>query len=600
MELRPYQREACDAAWRWLNANVGNCVISLPTGGGKSLLIADLCRQAIEWGGRVVVLANRKELLQQNAQKIHALIPNASLGIYSAGLKFRHTHHDIIVAGIQSVWRKATELGSRQLVIPDECHLIPARDEGMYRTFLSDLRAAGNDDLRVVGMTATPFRTGEGSLCRANGIFQAIAYSADLKQMIADGYLCPLTNQPADAEASTAGLHVRGGEFVAREVEDLFSPLIRQACREIVAKTKDRHSVLIFCAGVSHADAVTKEIEGLTGEACGVVTGGTPPLERAALLERFRGLRLRFLTNVDVLTTGFDAPCIDAIAILRATQSPGLLVQMVGRGLRPDPSKTDCLILDFGQNIKRHGPIDAIDFGKPRSAGPGGSGVTKTCPNCEEPQPASARECVCGFRFPAPAINHEETADTESSVLKSSEPPVTWDVLGVHLHRHKKRSGDGPETLRVDYVCTPHERPMPEVPDGVTCGDCGETPEIVTLCDDGPHYARLDCDCGRFAQWLAKPRQNLAEQTISEWVCLEHGPGFALRKAWAWWELRSIAPMPQTIDEALELFSLGALRSPVQIVTRQDGRWKRIESATFGSERPESWATEAEEIEMPF
>lgn len=598
MELRPYQREACDSAWRWLNNNAGNCVICLPTGAGKSLCIADLCRQTLEWGFRAVVLANRKELLQQNAEKIHKLIPSASLGVYSAGLNFRHTHHDVIVAGIQSVFKKAAELGSRQLVIPDECHLLPARDEGMYRTFLSDLRAAGNDQLRVIGMTATPFRTGEGSLCKANGIFQGIAYNANLKQLIQDGYLCPLTNRPTVSEVRTQNLHTRAGEFVAREVEDLFAPVIRSACQEIVAATSDRHSVLIFCTGVSHAEQVAQEIERITGAMCGVVTGGTPPLERAALLDRFRKGELKYLTNVDVLTTGFDAPCIDAIAILRATQSPGLLVQMVGRGLRKDQSKNNCLILDFGENIKRHGPIDAIDFGKNRSPAGGitGEAPSKVCPNCQELQPAGLRECECGFRFPAPPVRHEETADKDSAVLAA---PLTWDVLDVFLHRHKKKGGDGPDTLRVDYLCVPSTNPEPEVPDDITCGDCGEVPTEITICQDGAHYARLDCICGRFARWLPKPRQNLEQKTISEWVCLEHDPGFALKKAHQWWLLRSILPPPLSIDDALELFQRGALRSPSTITTRQDGRWQRIESVNFATERPKEWEAEVSE-EMPF
>lgn len=543
-QLRPYQTESCHAAWHWLNTNPGNCVISLPTGAGKSLVIADLCRQAIEWGGRVLVVAHRRELLTQNGEKIHKLIPDVSLGIYSAGLNFRHTSHDVICCGIQSVHKRAAEFGARHLALIDESHLVPSRDDGMYRTFLSDLRAI-NPELRVVGLTATPYRTGEGSLCGPDRIFQGIAYNADVRALIEAGYLCPITNTPADNEADTSKLHVRAGEFIQREVESLFGDdyLIRRSVAEIVAKTRGRHSVLIFCSGVAHAEKVAEEIERQSGQVCGVVTGDTPPLERSATLESFRSQRLHFLCNVDVLTTGFDAPCIDAIAILRATDSAGLFAQIVGRGLRPHESKTDVLLLDFGQNLQRHGPIDDIDFGKPKKKGDGSDSdaAFKLCPNCEEKVAPSVRECVCGFRFPPPPIKHDENADTQTAVLSVPVVPVLWTVEEVNLHRHKKR-GDGPNTLRVDY----------------TCNQGG----------------------------------NLKE-TISEWVCVEHVDPFPLKKARQWWKEHTNAPWAGCIDETISLFTRGAFRMPTTITTVKEGRWNRITARTFEDDIPEAWAEEA-------
>ena len=364
MTPRYYQSESVESAWAHLCTQAGSPVIVLPTGAGKSLCIAMLCRDAVErFSGRVIVLAHRRELLEQNAEKIRVLMRELDIGIYSAGLNSRDTEHDIVLGGIQSVYNKAHEFGSRQLVLIDEVHLVPSDGEGMYKTFLSKMREI-NPNIRMIGLTATPFRTGDGKLCRPDALFQRICYSAPIGKLISEGYLCNLTTTHADCSVGTSGLHIRAGEFVSGEMAALFNDdaKIRTACLEIISKTAGRKSTLIFCAGVQHAQSVAEKIAELTGEECGLVTGETLPIERASLLSRFKSGSLKRLCNCDVLTTGFDAPGIDAIAVLRATASPGLFAQICGRGLRTSPNKTNCLILDFGSNVKRHGPIDAPDY----------------------------------------------------------------------------------------------------------------------------------------------------------------------------------------------------------------------------------------------
>ncbi len=284
------------------------------------------------------------------------------------------------------------------------------------------------------------------------------------------------------------------------------------------------------------------------GESIGVVTGDTPPLERSETLARFRAGSLRILCNVDVLTTGFDAPGIDCIAILRATCSPGLFAQICGRGFRMAEGKEDCLILDFGENIKRHGPLDAIDFGQRKPTGSPGDAPTKACPNCEEPCPTSARECAaCGWRFPPREPNHEDGADSESQILAV---PKDWLVEEVRfsLHRRKKAEPDAPSTLRVDYLCQSLE---------------GGTPE-----------------------------------TISEWVCIDHD-GWTGRKAARWWSVRSKAN-PEAdeagsfIPSCLDLWKRGAVAAPTRITTVKEGRFWRITHAELDP-APEEWLDEAPE-----
>ncbi len=176
------------------------------------------------------------------------------------------------------------------------------------------------------------------------------------------GYLCPLITKAGRCKANTDALHVRGGEFIADEVEALMddASLVESACAEIVERTRDRRACLIFAAGVQHGEHIVETLKASHDIECGFVTGKMSNADRDAVLQRFKSGDLKYLCNVNVLTTGFDAPHIDCVALVRPTMSPGLYYQMVGRGFRLHPDKQDCLILDFGGNVLRHGPVDQI------------------------------------------------------------------------------------------------------------------------------------------------------------------------------------------------------------------------------------------------
>ena len=166
MELRPYQAEAVEAVYNHLRTKDNNPCIVLPTGTGKSVVIAKIVSDAVsQWGGRALILAHVKELLEQNAGKVKALCPEIPIGIFSAGLKSRDTDEPVIVAGIQSVYEKACDLGAFDLIIVDEAHLIAPDGDGMYRTFLKDMKVI-NPKVRVIGLTATPFRLKGGLICQ--------------------------------------------------------------------------------------------------------------------------------------------------------------------------------------------------------------------------------------------------------------------------------------------------------------------------------------------------------------------------------------------------------------------------------------------------
>ena len=509
----------------------GNFVVHHNT--GKSLVLAQIAKDSVEkWNGRVLILAHVKELLEQNADKIRKLCPELKIGIYSAGLRSRDTTEQVIVAGIQSVYNKACELDAFDLVIVDEAHLISSEGDGMYRTFLADMKVI-NPHVRVIGLTATPFRLKGGLICKPENILNEICYEAGLKEMIQQGYLSPLISRAGRAEANLANLHIRGGEFISDEVAAAMDndALVTSACREIVELTRDRKSVLIFTASVDHCKHVAEKIQAFSGKECAIVTGDTSPAERAEIIARFKGEfipadlfgtpkpPLKFLANVNVLTCGFDAPNTDCVVMLRPTNSPGLLIQCAGRGTRlsPETGKTNCLFLDYGGNILRHGPLDMIKVKEPGS-GKGGDAPAKKCPQCLALIHAGYTACPeCGYVFPPKESNDKMTRTASSAGVISGQVDYTdYEVLDVYYCVHEKRGADpdAPKTMRVDY-------------------------------------------------------QVGFNEFKSEWVCPEH-TGYARGKFEKWWHERAAlgCPMPRSAREAVSLANEGLLAAPESITVK--------------------------------
>jgi DNA repair protein RadD len=515
MDLRPYQRACVDAVYDHLRRREDHPCAVVPTAGGKTPIMATICRDAVtQWHGRVLILAHVKELLEQTAEKLRVVCPEVSFGIYSAGLKRRDTSYPVTVAGIQSIYKKACDLEPFDLILVDEAHLIPLDGDGMYRQFLAEARVV-NPHLRVIGFTATPFRLKTGPICTPEGLLNHICYEVGVRELIRDGYLCPLISKAGKTKADMTSLHVRGGEFMADEVESLMDQdaLVRAACKEIVEFAAVRNACLIFSSGVKHGQHIVETLRAEHGLECGFVCGETPTTERDATLSHFKAGELKFLCNVNVLTTGFDAPHIDCVALVRPTMSPGLYYQMVGRGFRLHPSKDNCLVLDFGGNVLRHGPVDEIQVTTLERGN--GKAPAKECPECQAVIAAGFGRCPqCGFEFPPPERQKHEGKASEAGVLSGQVTTTKHVVQDVHYSIHVKRGAaeDAPRTLRVDYRVGWH-------------------------------------------------------QTKSEWVCFEH-EGFARRKAETWWRRRSPDPVPSTVEEAQAIADGGGLAETRGITVR--------------------------------
>lgn len=523
MQLREYQREAVDAIYRYFEENDGHPLIVSPTASGKSFIMAAFIREVLEaWPDqRILILTHVKELIQQDYSELIDHWPLAPAGIYSAGLQRRDTEARILFAGIQSVHSRAEELGPFDLILIDECHLVPRRSDTMYRRFLDDM-AVLNEAVKIIGFTATHYRLDSGLLTEGKDrIFTDIAYDIPVKRLIDEGYLAPLITKQTDTRLDTSGVHMRGGEFINSELQAAVDKddVNSAAIREIIRYGHDRKSWLVFCAGVMHAEKIRDELRtyGIKAE---TVNGSTNAMEREFILQAFKAGEIQAVTNCDILTTGFNHPGVDLLAVLRPTQSTGLYVQMAGRGMRVAPNKQNCLVLDFAGNIERHGPIDRVKPTGTASKGEGKAPV-KTCPNCQSIIFAGFRECPdCHFEFPQPEPEIRKTASTRSII--SSNDPFWVQVLKIRYSRHSKPGK--PDSLKVDY------------------------------------YE------GRYTRY-------------SEWVCLEHD-GFASKKARQWWRRMGGDPTVTTVCEALLVAA--ELKTPTEIEVREDGKYWRVLRHRFG------------------
>ena len=527
--LRDYQREAVDAVARAMARPEVAPLVVLPTGSGKSLVIAEVCRRIREKrpDDRILLLSHVKELIAQGREHIERRC-RESVGVLCGGLGEHDAGQPITCATIQTAARRVEELRPIQWVIIDEAHRVPTSGDGQYRTLLDALGA------RVIGLTATPYRLDGGALTDGD-IFSEVAYTAPVHRLIEEGWLSPLVTRSDPAGRKRLdGVRVVRGDYDRVAAGDLMQAVAAETAADISmrARATERRSIIVFGAGIDHALALAAELdrEGL-GPEC--VFGETPDAERDRIVAGFKGGDIRTLVNVSVLTTGFDAPSVDLVALCRPTLSAGLYVQMVGRGLRLSPGKSDCLVLDYAGLIDTHGPIDWV---LPRGRGGApmaldSEPLTKTCLECWAPNRLGVETCVeCGAVFPKIETAPHSARASKKAVVGGDEMSIS--IVEVRANRHEKKGakpGEKPPTLRVIYT------------------------------DE---------------EW----------QETSEWLCIGHAAGsFPRRKALqAWAQLYPDGPpMPETVDEAVEI--VRAHEPPVvEIGVTRDGRWLRVARRTLG------------------
>jgi len=516
---RYYQADSIQALYDYFHVYTGNPIIAQPTGTGKSVVIANFLKGIYEKypTQRIMMLTHVKELIEQNFEKLKGAWSTAPAGIYSAGLGRRDTHNKITFAGIQSVRKIPEAFGHIDLIIIDECHLVSDQEESSYYSFIEALKAV-NPYLKVIGLSATPYRLGMGLLTEGK-IFTDICYDnttlEGFNRLIAEGFLMPLIPKATTYELDTEGLKKTGGEFNMKAMQKRYDQdeVTFEALKEAIEEGHNRNHWMVFGTGTEHCDNIADMLDELGIAAVSVHSKKSGEFNDQAIAD-FKDGKITALVNNNKLTTGFDFNGIDFIIMLRPTSSPGLWVQMLGRGTRPifaegfdlstvegrlaaiaASTKQNCLVMDFAGNTRRLGPInDPVIPRKKGTKGVGGTAPVRMCEKCKTYNHASVRICInCGYEFPKQVSIFAMAATDE--LIASNLPQVEeFKVTKVVYACHRKM--DRPDSVKATYYC--------------------------------------------------------GLRKFTSYVCFEHG-GNAGRRAQRWWGHHTDMDAPATTEEALTL-----------------------------------------------
>lgn len=366
--LRDYQKQAIEKI-KWALTLKGNDIISLPTGAGKSIVIAELANYLDQ---DILILQPSKEILEQNKEKLSLYVDKEEIGVYSASLSEKIIKK-YTFATIGSIYKIPEQFNHFKIVILDECHLLNPKDTGSM--FSSFLKAIGVQ--KVIGFTATPyrifptyFREPNGTLYRTSAIkiisrvrplfWDRILFNVNIADLLAGGYLCPIKYiDRTTINQEIIPLNKSNTDFDL----DAYEKMIWARDKDIVELVKFASNkfkaVLVFCNSISQSERLNGYFE--NSEA---VSSKSKPDERKRIINGFKDGSIKIVFNVGVLTTGFDMPSLDCIVLLRPTRSVALYYQMLGRGVRLCEGKTHCTVIDYSDSVKKIGRLETIKLDK--------------------------------------------------------------------------------------------------------------------------------------------------------------------------------------------------------------------------------------------
>lgn len=524
MRARYYQEDAINAVFNYFINNSGNPIVAAPPGVGKSYIIAELIHRVFlnYPNQRVIMLTHVKELIDQNFKTLLKVWPTAPAGIYSAGLGRKDAHCSITYAGIGSICKKSSLFGHIDLILVDECHLISPRDETMYGTFIRALKQV-NPALKIIGLTATPYRLGLGMLTDG-GLFTDICYDCTKREsfnrLVVEGYLSPLVVKRTVTTLDTEDVGIRGGEFIQGELQEAvdIESITKAAVNEIIEAGQTRNCWLIFATGIQHTEHITEYLVS-QGIPAAAVHSKMSSTARDNIISDLKKGALRAVVNNNVLTTGFDHPAIDLIGVLRPTTSTVLWTQILGRGLRPCEGKQDCLVMDFAGNSERLGPVNDPVVpkikGKKRGLAP-----IRCCEECDTFCHASLRICPeCGAAFPEKVKITSFSSDIEVMRLggKPPAPPKVLEHIVDSVLYSQYDKLDRPPSILVTYYC--------------------------------------------------------GMRMFKHWICVEHS-GLAGSLAKKWWFIQFGTALPATTKECLEILAI--VPAPKKISVRYNGKYPEV------------------------
>lgn len=522
--LKPYwfQEEAIDNAFAYIRQTGLNPLIQAPTGSGKSVIVANIISRFLKNNpkGKVVQLAHQKELIEQNSECFEEWFPKLFYGICAAELGRRNTNDQVIFGQIQTIKNYVKKLGHVDLIVVDEAHWGVAQHVSMYNNFFNYLREI-NPNLIIIGLTATPF-TKKGSSLLNTGIFHNLVYNIPITTLIKEKFLCEPIPISCLNQADLSHVKTSNGDFNLTDMAAAFheNDVTNKALKEVTKFGNKRKKWLVFASNVAHTKEVCAKLNDL-GIKSNYIVGDTGK-DRARILEDFKNGEYQALVNYGVLTTGVNVRDIDMIVMLRGTQSPGLWIQILGRGMRTHPNKDNCLVLDFGGNIERFGAIDKMTFKRGAKTERTALTITpvKICrnTNCRASNAANAKKCkYCGTEFMVEerALNID-TVSGSGQILSTQElKPIVIPIDDVSYKKHVKRA-NGNQSMRVMYR------------NGITI----------------------------YNEWLA------------------FGNNSANFKTHPWWRARCDLPIPVDVDEALK--HKDCLLKPKAIKVRTGGKHPEV------------------------
>ena len=557
---RDYQEYPINKIFDYFVENDGNPLILMPTGSGKSVVVGGICERALKgWPQtRIMMLTETKELVAQNYAKLKQMWPEAPVGIYCDGLDRKQHHYPITFGTIGSVIGVADAFGFVDLVIVDEAQGISENDDTMYRKFLTKMMLV-NPKLKVIGLTATGYRMKQGMLTQGeNAVFtDVIVDMTDLESFnwfFDEGYLVPPIPRPTGVEYDVTKIKVSGGEYEQKSMQAEMDNLKKNEAvvLEMLQYGQLRHSGMVFASGVDHCKHLLEIFEYYGERATWVASRGMKPKERDYNIQAFKEGEFKWIINNGILTTGFDHPALDIIGMARLTLSPGLWVQMLGRGTRPvyvsgfdlstrdgrrssiaASNKQNCLVLDFAQNVTRLGPINDPRIPKPPERKRKGDAPVRICDCCGCYNHASARTCwSCGFEFPRflkideMSGGHALVRDVNSPVAPVQAPHYEEVPVDRVAYQLWKKPGK-PDSIRVTYHC--------------------------------------------------------GKRMVNEWVCVWHDyDTVAARKGRKWWRKfmnDEKVEMPLTAEAGLELTTM--LRQPLAIEVSTNMEFSDVRNHIF-------------------
>lgn len=478
---RHYQSTAVRGLWNaWVKNPNAKPLIVAPCGAGKSIILSLVCQDILKhkpnWN--ICVITHKSKIVQQNAKQLGVLL-QIPIGVYCAKLKRKDVAR-VTCGSVNSMYKKSWDF---DMVICDEAHLWSGEDSSMYNKFFSQLPSR----VKVFGLTATPYRLDQGSLVGEDCFFTNIAYEIKMGDLIEQGFLSPLVSKRSNQNSiSLKGVNKVAGDYEKGLVAERMLSLTQEQVLDIIQEGQDRKHWLVFCASIAHAKEMAQEFRN-RGIKAAHLASDMLEMEQERVLAQFHTGEIQALCNIDMLTIGYDFPNLDLIALCFSTMSASKYLQIGGRVSRIAEGKVNGKVLDFGRNIERLGPLDAV-VGQGKKGGDGeGLAPVKFCDDCGLVNAIRTLTCECGFKFDI-KTTLEPKAAVKSILMETKE----FDVEFVRYRVTAKT----PPSFQINF----HVR---------------------------------DSDGN--------------SRTILEWLPFETGRKFALQK----WELYAGTEPPETAQEAL-------------------------------------------------